>query len=103
MLARVFSKNKGGLSEHIIEKTRSLLKNEVTSYKGAFLVSLRERLLPYHQRGMISSLDPEEEEKIIKEVYDEVNDLFINEHWLILKGDLLEQTFNMINPIRNIW
>ena len=94
---------KGKLSEIAIQRVRTLMLNEDIAYKGAFLTSVREKLLPYYKNGNIASLDPEEEENMIKEIYNEVNDLFIDEHWMMSNGDLLEQCFNMINPIRKIW
>lgn len=73
------------------------------AYKGAFLTTVRERLLPYYRSGALDELDTEKEEELIKEIYEEVNDLFVDEHWKISNGDLLEQTFHMLNPIRKVW
>ena len=73
MLAKLSSGNKGGLTNLVIDKARNLFKNETVAFKGAFLTSLREKLLPYQQQGMLESLDPEEENKIIKQLYDEIS------------------------------
>ena len=85
------AKNKGGITDLVVDKTKNKLKNERIAYKGAFLTSVRERLLPLHQRGAIDSLRSEEENDVLREIYDEVNDLFIDEHWMMANGDLLEQ------------
>ena len=102
MLTRLSAIKRGSILEVMAEKSRALIKNETIAYKGAYLTTVRERLLALHQRGLIDSLDQEEESSILKDIYEEINDLFIDEHWAISNGDMLEQCFHMINPIRKI-
>ncbi|CAI2367906.1 unnamed protein product [Moneuplotes crassus] len=100
MLTPFLGKSKGKLLNLVERKTRHMMYSETVAYKGAFLTSVREKLLPYYKGGV--EIDPQQEEDIIREVYDEVNDLFIDEHWMISNGDLLEQTFAMLSPLKKI-
>ena len=60
-----------------------MLKTEEQAYQSAFLVQSRQALLPYLQRGVEAFPDEEEETAIMKQIYDDVNDLYTDEHLLM--------------------
>jgi hypothetical protein len=39
------------LINQVLDKAKAMYKHEAVAYKGAFLVSARQALLPYLQRG----------------------------------------------------
>lgn len=58
------------LVTQVLEKAKSMYKHEAVAYKGAFLVSARQALLPYLQRGVECLPDSELESDIMKKLYE---------------------------------
>ena len=56
------------LVTQVLEKARAMYKHEGIAYKGAFLVSARQALLPYLQNGCLP--EPEQEAEIMKKLYE---------------------------------
>lgn len=60
----------------VLEKAKGMFKHESIAYQGAFLAQTRQTLLPYLQRGLQSFPDSDEEEELIRKIY-EYSPLFL--------------------------
>ncbi len=56
------------LITQVLDKAKAMYKHEAVAYKGAFLVSTRQALLPYLQRDCLP--DTEQETEILKKLYE---------------------------------
>lgn len=56
------------LISQVLDKAKAMYKHEAVAYKGAFLVSARQALLPYLQSGCLP--EPEQETEILKKLYE---------------------------------
>jgi hypothetical protein len=79
-----------------IKRRNAFFKNEDIGYQSAFLASLRNRLLPIHRDNYPNQV---EIDQIYKEIYEEMNELYIDEHWSIANADYLEQVYNILSTI----
>ncbi len=83
-----------------MDRRISLFKNEdlgkikfYRGYVGAYLACLRTKLLPYHSRNLSKFPSKNEIDGMMKEIYDQMKDLYIDEHWSLANADYLEQCF----------
>lgn len=58
------------LITQVLDKAKAMYKHEAVAYKGAFLVQARQALLPYLQRGVECLPDTEQENEIMKKLYE---------------------------------
>lgn len=56
-------------------------------------------MLPYLQRKDVDFPDEEQEKELMDQIYDDVNDLYQDEHHIISQGDLLEQLYSMLHEL----
>jgi hypothetical protein len=56
------------LISQVLDKAKAMYKHEAVAYKGAFLVSARQALLPYLQAGSLP--EPDQEAEILKKLYE---------------------------------
>ena len=91
-MLRIYGKagSQNFLTKKVIEKAKHIYKTEEQAYQSAFLVQSRQALVPYLQRGIESLPDEDEEQEIMKQIYDDVNDLYQDEHLIMTQADLLE-------------
>jgi hypothetical protein len=82
-----------------IRRRNAFFKNEDIGYQSAFLANVRNRLLPYHAQILENYPSENDIDKIYKEVYDEMNELYIDEHWSIANADYLEQMYGILSAI----
>ena len=89
------SKDVPSVASRVIAKARHEFKSEQLAFQSAFLVSQRQALLPYLQAASGGNLEafPDEasENELVRQLYDDVNDLYTDEHRLMAQADLLEQ------------
>ena len=95
-----FVGNKGGsvsnsIVKKVVDKAKGMYKQEEIAYQGAFLAQARTALLPYLQQATHeNSLDclPSEEleHELLSKAYEDVNDLYTDEHMIMTQADLLE-------------
>ena len=69
-------------------------------------MQVRQALKPYLQnsinQGVSEFPDEEEETNIMQQLYNDVNDLYIDEHRIMAQADLLEQMYNMLHEINMV-
>ena len=75
-----------------------MYKHEQIAYQGAFLAQSRTALLPYLQHATRNAdldllPDEETENNLFQQVYDDVNELYTDEHLIMTQADLLEQMY----------
>ena len=88
----------GSLLSRVTNKAKGMYKHELIAYQGAFLAQARTSLLPYLQHATrkadLELLPSEEEEqKLMQQVYDDINELYTDEHLIMTQADLLEQMY----------
>ena len=64
-------------------------------YVGAYLACLRTKLLPMHSRNLNNFPTKDQIDVMMKDLYNELNDLYIDEHWTLANADYLEQCFGI--------
>ena len=94
--------NKGDIVSMVTSKTKELLRNERVAYEGAFLATLRETFLPHAQRGKLATLSEDEEDALLRKAYDDINELYTDEHWMIAQSDLLEQCYTQFEALHSL-
>jgi hypothetical protein len=82
-----------------IKRRNSFFKNEDLGYQSAFLTTIRNRLLPFHSKNLKQYPSQTEIDNIYKEAYNELNQLYIDEHWSIANADYLEQLYEILSTI----
>jgi len=110
--SKLGNKRGGLLTRKVLQKAKKLVKQEKDSYQAAYLAQFRQAMLPYLQRqtmeqfrregdGEVVDWFPEEEEEtqIMKQLYEDVNDLYTDEHKIMAQSDLLEQVYNLMHEI----
>ena len=86
----------------VISRRTSLFKMEDVGYMSAFLTSLRQKLLPIHSKSLKVYPDKLAIDKIYKELYTELNELYTDEHWTISNNDYLEQCYDIFSNIHKL-
>jgi hypothetical protein len=86
----------------VINRRSNLFKNEDISYVSAYLASVRQKLLPYHSRSLSKYPTKEEQNKMFLQSYQEVNELFIDEHLSMGNNDYLEQCYDIFSNIHKL-
>jgi hypothetical protein len=89
------------LSLAMTKKTR-LNKTEDLNYVGAFLTSVRQKLIPYHSRSLQNYPTKDELLNIYNEIYQDMNELLIDEHETVANNDYLEQCYEIISNLHKI-
>jgi hypothetical protein len=84
------------------QRRKGIFKNEDIGYVSAFLASARTKLLPYHSKSLKNYPTKAELDIIYKEIYDELNELYIDEHWSIANADYLEQIYDILSNIHKL-
>ena len=86
------------LLDKVTKKAKGMQKHEQIAYEGAFLAQARTSLLPYLQHATRQSdldllPDEEAEGSLLQQVYEDVNELYTDEHLIMTQADLLEQMY----------
>jgi hypothetical protein len=85
-----------------IVRRAALLRNEDLGYQGAFLTSLRQKLVPKHALSLKSYPTITEIDQIQHDLYKEMSDLYIDEHWTLCRNDFLEQCYDIFSTLHKI-
>lgn len=86
----------------VINRRTSLFKIEDVGYVSAFLTSLRQKLLPMHSKSLNQYPNRSEMDKMYKELYTELNELYTDEHWTISNNDYIEQCYDIFSNIHKL-
>ena len=86
------------LLSKVTKKAKGMYKQEQLAYQGAFLAQARTALLPYlqnatRQKNLDLLPDRPTEDALLRKVYDEVNELYTDEHLIMTQADMLEQMY----------
>lgn len=85
-----------------LNRKASLLKKEDLAYVGSFLTSLRSKLLPKHSQSLKHYPTKNEIDLIYKDIYKEINELYVDETIHLANNDYLEQTYNIISCLHKL-
>lgn len=85
-----------------IKKRSSSLKNEDIGYMSAFLTSVRSRLLSAHSQSLKLFPTKAEVDLIYKDIYKDLDELYIDEHWAMGNNDYLEQCYDVFSNIHKL-
>lgn len=86
----------------VINRRSALLKNEDIAYVSAFLAGLRQKLLPLRSKSLSHCPRKDEINKIYSELYNELNELYIDEHMTMANNDYLEQCYEIFSNIHKL-
>lgn len=100
-MLKVFEKFPNPLSL-VINRRASLFKNEDQAYLSSFLSSVRNKMLPYHSQSLSKYPTNEELNKMYLEIYNEINELYIDEHMTMGNNDYLEQCYDIFSNIHKL-
>ena len=89
------------LTQRVIDRAKKIYKGEQEAYEAAYLVQVRQTLNPELQMSLrmrkaasveeqMSLLTDDDEAAIMKQLYEDVNDLYTDEHRIMAQADLLE-------------
>lgn len=100
-MLKVVEKIHNPLSSFIF-KRGALLKNEDMSYVSAFLTSVRCKLLSAHSQSLSNYPTRAEVDLMYKDIYKDLDELYIDEHWTMANNDYLEQCYDLFSNIHRL-
>lgn len=86
----------------LILRRSSILKLEDNAYVSAFLTSLRQRLLPHHSNSLKLYPPAELVNEVYKEIYSELNELYVDEHVTMANNDYVEQCYDIFSKMHQL-
>ena len=67
------------------------------------MACLRTKLLPYHSKNLKNFPNQNEIDDMMKEIYEQMKDLYIDEHWTLANADYLEQCYGIFKIIQKFF